>query len=414
MTRPTVFVMETQGKAVLPVMESMARHGIRVAGGSEKRFNSGFYCRGCRERYVYPSPRHHPDAFKEWLLRFLRRRPIDMLFPNGHYGALAVSEIQDEIRKYTRLLMPDHKTFLVAYGKISTMKTALAAGVPIPDSWFPQDRPGGLADVLDRITRWPVLIKPSVGVGARGITWCYGPAEVRERFPRVVAEHGESYLQDFVPPGGMQYKVDMLVDEKLRVLAGIVYGKTRMYPPDGGSSVLNFSADRPDILEHARRMLCRLGWVGFCDFDFVEDPRDGRIKLMEINPRLPESFRMGTSVGIDFPKMMYDLAHGRPVEPVLDYPKNRFLRFFLGDVLWFLRVDRARRFNTWPSWFRFFDAHTVDQIIRLSDPGPILGYALENLTALLNPASRRERLRMDSGLRGDGARRPSGERRCQE
>jgi len=406
--------METQGKAVLPVIESMARHGIRVAGGSEKRFNCGFYSRGCRERYVYPSPRYHPEAFQEWLLRFLRRRPIDMLFPNGHYGALAVSEIQDEIRRYTRLLLPDHKTFLVAYAKISTLKTALAAGVPIPDSWFPGDCPGGLAHVLDRIARWPVLIKPSVGVGARGITWCYSPADVRREFPRIVAEHGESYLQDFVPPGGMQYKVDMLVDENRRVLAGIVYGKTRMYPPDGGSSVLNFSAHRPDILEHARRMLCRLGWVGFCDFDFVEDPRDGQVRLMEINPRLPESFRMGTSVGIDFPKMMYDLAHGRPVEPVLDYPKNRFLRFFPGDLLWFWRVDRARRFDTWPSWFRFFDAHTVDQICRLSDPGPILGYARENLVTLWHPESRRERLRMHSGLRSDGACRLAGKRQYEE
>src|SRR5215510_13219162 len=99
--RPTVFVMEAQAKAALPIIESLARAGIRVAAGSERRLNSGFYSRGCRERFIYPSPRNRPDDFKRWLIALLARRRIEMLFPVGHYGALAVSEIQDEIRKYT-------------------------------------------------------------------------------------------------------------------------------------------------------------------------------------------------------------------------------------------------------------------------------------------------------------------------
>ena len=407
----TVFVIEAQGKAALPVIESMARAGLRVAAGSERRFNSGFYCRGCREKHVYPSPRFEPDVFKQWLLEFLDRRDIEMLFPNGHYGSLAVSEIQAEVRKRTLLMLPEHSVFRKGYEKIRTMKAAMAAGVPIPDSWFPGDHDAeGLDGVLPQITSWPILIKPSVGVGARGLTWCHDPEEVRERFPRIEAEYGESYLQDFVPPGGMQYKVDMLVDTNQNLLAGIVYGKTRMYPPDGGSSVLNFSADRPDILEYAYKMLVELKWQGFCDFDFVDDPRDGQAKLMEINPRFPESFRMGTSVGIDFPKMLYDLAHGQPVAPVKDYPKNRFLRFLPGDLMWFLRVDNRRRFSTWPSWFNFFDARTAYQICKLSDPGPLIGYLLENLSILLDRKLRSERLRMNSGPRGSGHERANDRR----
>lgn len=393
--RPTVFVIEAQGKAVLPVIESLSRAGLRVAVGSEKRFNSGFYSRRCRERYVYPSPRYRPHAFQQWLLDFLGRHPIEMLYPNGHYGAAAVSEIQDDVRRHTLLVLPDHGVFLAAYEKIRTMKAALAAGIPIPDSWFPGDHAAGVEAVLPLLSRWPVLIKPSVGVGARGLTWCHSAEELRRRFSQVVADYGESFVQEFVPPGA-QYKVDILVDSHQRLLAGIVYGKTRMYPPDGGSSVLNYSVDRPDVLALAHKMLVHLGWVGFCDFDFVEDPRDGRVKLMEINPRFPESFRMGTSVGIDFPKMLYDLAHGREVVPVTHYPANRFLRFLAGDLMWFLRVDNKRRFGTWPSWFRFFDSRTVDSICSLSDIGPMMGYALENLAILFHREARRDRFRLDS------------------
>jgi predicted ATP-grasp superfamily ATP-dependent carboligase len=395
--KPTVLVIEANGKAALPIIESMGHAGIRVLCGAAIRYNSGFYSRFCRERYVYPSPKDCSDDFKQWLINFVRRKRVDMVFPVGHYGAFCVSEVQDVLCQHTRLVIPPHDTFLEAYAKIPTMRTAIAADVPIPESWFPGDHPGGLEEAVSQIKSWPALIKPSIGVGARGITWCHSEKEILERFPEIESEHGESYLQDFVPPGGMQYKVDMLTDRDQGVMAGVVYGKTRMYPPDGGSSVLNFSADRPDILEYARRMLVQLKWVGICDFDFVEDPRDGTVRLMEINPRFPESFRMGTSVGIDFPKMLYDMGLGKRVEPLQGYPANRFLRFLVGDLMWFLRVDNRRRFGTWPNWFDFWDRNTAYQVISLKDIGPFMGYVLENTLVLLDSKARKARLRMDSG-----------------
>lgn len=390
-------VIESQAKAAIPALESLARGGLFVVAASEKRRHSGFWSRYCHEKQVYPSPRHHKEAFQQWLLDYLARGNIDMLFSLGHYGAPAVSEIQDDVRRRTKLLAPNHDTFMDAYAKITTMRTAIAANVPIPDSWFPDDEPEGIEGVVDRITRWPVLVKPSIGVGARGIVWCHNADELREVYPRITAEFGESYVQDFVPPGGMQYKVDILVDGDQRKLAAVVYGKTRMYPPDGGSSVLNFTADRPDIIDYAHRMLVELGWEGFCDFDFVVDPRDDIPKLMEINPRFPESFRMGTSVGINFPMMMYRLAHGEAVEPIVDYPKNHFLRFLPGDVLWFLRVDNKRRFSTWPSWFRFFDRRTAYQLWSWRDPGRFFGYLAENASMIFDRKLRQERIRSGSG-----------------
>ena len=390
--------MEAGAKAALPVIESMSRAGFRVIVGAERMINSGFFSRHCFQRFVYPSPKSFPVEFKEWLLKFLSERRIELVFPLGHYGALVVAEIQDEIRRYSLLMIPALPVFRRAYEKIPTMWAAAQAGVPIPDSWFPTHHRLGLDGVLDRITRWPVLVKPSVGVGARGIVWCHSPDEIRRVWPLLTKKYGECFLQDFVPPGGMQYKADLLVDAKQELLAGVVYGKSRMYPPEGGSSVLNFSAHRPDILDLARRMLIELGWIGFCDFDFVEDPRDGIPKLMEINPRFPESFNMGPSIGVDFPLMMFRMARGECVEPHLEYPADRILRFLPGDLMWFLRVTNKERFGSLPSWFRFCGPEIAYQLLRSSDPGPILGYMLENVLLMFDRNSLAERLRF--GKRG--------------
>jgi D-aspartate ligase len=396
-TTPTVFVTEGSAKAALPIIESLARAGIRVEVGCSKRINSGFFSRHCHKRHLYPCPRSDTKGFQKWLIEFLRERSISVVIPVGHYGALATCQIQNEIRRHSRLLMPDLQTFLRAYAKIPTMRTAQSARVPIPETWFPSEVPGGIESILPQIPRWPVLVKPSVGVGARGIVLCHTPAELRKQYSAITAAHGESFVQDFVLPGGMQYKVDVLCDHQQQVVAGIVYGKTRMYPPDGGSSVLNFSVHRPDILELATRMLRELRWVGFCDFDFVVDPRDSVPKLMEINPRPPESFYMGPSVGMNFPILMYRLAAGEPVEPVLSYPPNRFLRFMAGDLMWFLRVSNHQRFNTWPSWFHFFGRDTAYQLFRATDWGPVIGYMLEAALGVLDTQTRRERLRLRQG-----------------
>ena len=323
-----------------------------------------------------------------------------MLFPVGGYCALEVNRIQDEVRKYTLLLTPSHPVFLEGYAKIPTLKAAVLAGVPVPETWYPHEHQGGIEAVAQEINKWPVLVKPSVGSGARGIVWCYSSKELVDQFRQVEQKYGESFVQDFVPPGKQQYKVDMLVDEQQRLLAGIVYGKTRMYPPAGGSSVLNFSADRPDILALAHRMLVQLKWIGFCDFDFIDDPRDNTPKLMEINPRFPESFRIGTSVGIDFPMMMYRLANGEAVIPVLEYPFNHFLRFLEGDLLWFLRVDNKQRFGTWPSWFKFFGTDITYQLSSWKDPGPSIGYLLENIVMMFSSDFLSERYRGKSGPKG--------------
>ncbi|MFX0195793.1 MAG: ATP-grasp domain-containing protein [Candidatus Hodarchaeota archaeon] len=398
MRNKSVLIIEASAKAALPLMESLWQIGLHVIAGSSEKINSGFFSRACQERIVYPSCQYRSAEFKEWLLSFLRKRKIDQLFPVGHYGTLLVSEIQDEIRKYTRLLLPSHNVFWRGYAKIPTMKTAIAAGVPIPNSWFPHELSGGLDQAVKNIKNWPILIKPSIGAGANGIVWCYKPSDVLENWPRIENKYGICFLQEFIPPGGMQYKVDMLVDGRQRRLAGVAYGKTRMYPPDGGSSVLNYTDNRPDILDYAYQLLVELDWIGFCDFDFIVDPRDDLPKLMEINPRFPECIKMCTSVGINFPRMIYELANGQIVEPMNSYPVNRFLRFLPGDLMWFLRVNNNSRSKTWPDWFKFFDKNTAYQICSLRDPGPIIGYLLGNLIQFISdPNIRKSRLRLDVG-----------------
>jgi hypothetical protein len=110
---------------------------------------------------------------------------------------------------------------------------------------------------------------------------------------------------------------------------------------------------------------------------------------MEINPRMPACFRITLAAGIDFPQMIAQLALGEAVSRVDGYQLDVYLRYLPLDCLWFLKSPE--RFRATPSFFRFFGRNLSDQIISFRDPGPVLGFCLENLIAFFDIEARRAR-----------------------
>lgn len=388
-SQPAVLILEAQSKASLPVIESCHRQGLRVIAAAPYRCCAGKFSRFVDTRVLSPSVAAPDDAFYKWLLGYVAAQTIDQLLPTGDPATEIVARHQDELRRHTRLVLPGYEVFRVGRDKILTLQAAQRAGVPIPKTWYPHE---SNAETVARAAVYPSLIKPAISAGARGIVKVADVGEFLRLLPGLEAQYGRCFLQEFVPQTGMQYKVDAVVGPQGELLTAVVYEKLRYYPPNGGSSVLNRTIDGPIIREHAARVLREIGWYGFCDFDFIEDPRDGQVKLMEINPRFPESFRATCVAGVDMVEMLLGLAHGRAVQPRLSYRTGQYLRFLPGDIMWWF--TSKDRWSQWRSWCRFFGRDLDYQVCSLSDPGPIVGYLLENLFVFLDRKKRAERFRL--------------------
>jgi predicted ATP-grasp superfamily ATP-dependent carboligase len=381
MTERAVLVLETHAKAAVPVLESCRDMGLCVIAGSWKKHGCGLHSRAVGRKVYYPRPDTEPQACITFLLDYLKTHAVEMVFPVGDVMTDLIAKHQDQLRPYTNLTLPSYDIFVQGRDKILTLKASVEADCPIPLTWYPDDE--GLDSVIEQIAQYPVLIKPAISAGARGIVVCKDARDIQEHYPKIKEVYGECFIQDFVPQQGTQYKVDAVMDDKQDLLAGVVYEKLRYYPPQGGSSVLNKSIHRSDILDAAVRVMRRLGWVGLCDFDFIQDPRDGIIKLMEINPRFPESFRATVAAGVDMTKILYQLATGQTPEKQLEYKADQYNRFLFGDLMWFLKTQ-GNRFKAKPSFFRFWGKDMYYQLIRKKDLGPIWGYILENLELVWN------------------------------
>jgi D-aspartate ligase len=379
-------VLDAEGQSSLPVIESLARQGYCVTAGSYKPVNMGFFSRYPSRRVLYPSPKAFPEAFVQRLLGLLRERRYDFVFPIDDYSSELVSAYKTSFALFTRVPVVDFATFMKGRDKSLTLRCARDHGVPHPRTRYPDEE--DIAQIA-RAVDYPVLIKPNISNGARGIALISRADELEPAYRKIKAQYGECHVQEYIPKGGLQYKADLFLGSDEQRKAGVVYSKLRYYPVNGGSSVVNRTVTHPEILAHATTMLRAMRWQGFADFDFITDPRDGVPKLMEINPRIPNCFRITQAAGIDFAAMIAQHAMGELPAAVDGYRTDVYLRHLPLDVLWFL--ESPERFRARPSFFRFFGNNVQDQIVSLRDPGPLVAFCLDNVMALFERKTRAAR-----------------------
>ncbi|MFA5112647.1 MAG: ATP-grasp domain-containing protein, partial [Desulfobaccales bacterium] len=240
-----------------------------------------------------------------------------------------------------------------------------------------------IAELVD----YPVLIKPNISVGARGLTKVMDARELLELYPRVVARYGPSTIQEFIPQTDLQYKAQFFLDRHGEVKAQVVYSKIRHFPLEGGVSTLNCTVAREDICALGRRLLHAMDWYSYADIDLITDPRDGQVRVMEVNPRITGSVKICFEAGVDFADLLVALAMGCPLATVKGYQAGLYLRHPGLDLFWFWKSKNRLRAD--PSWFWFFGKDLRYDVWSLEDPGPFLAYVLGNLRDLFSLEARR-------------------------
>ncbi len=362
----TVLVLESHARASVQVIRSLLARGLDVTAGSDRRFCAGFSVRGLNRKAIYPSVTDKPDEFIVWLLEYLETQSIDWLLPLGDVAVDLIARNQQAIRTHSKLVMPAYEDFSRAYDKILTNQAAEAAGLPIPASWYPDEN--GL-DAAISSKKFPLLVKPAVGVGARGIVRAQGPAELERAWSQACEASGRHFVQECLPLTGRQFVLDMLVDGQGQVAASVASEKVRLFPVSGGAATLSRSIISPELSEMGAKLLQQVNYIGLANIDWIEDPRDGVAKLLEINPRFGEMHGIASVVGVDMPGLMYDLACGRDLPAAASYPAGRLMRFGPTDLMWFIRSPD--RFRASPGFWRSLSGKVAHTLVADGDFGPL-------------------------------------------
>ena len=147
-----------------------------------------------------------------------------------------------------------------------------------------------------------------------------------------------------------------------------------------------------EVVNSCYSVLKAIHWVGFADFDLIEDPKDGLFKIMEINPRMPACIKSSIKSGANYALLYVDYALGKPLKSFVSLPGYK-LRHIGFEILWF--IHSKSRFNTTPSWFKFWGRNMYYQDFAWNDPLPFFYGTIANIKKQLSPSFRKQK----SGLR---------------
>lgn len=378
-----VLILYGDGTQTLPMSQALHKMGCEVHAVVSSKLSYGYGSRCIDKKYIFKEI-NNISLFYDYVISLLKREHYDVMIPMHDESAEMVSTYQNELLKYTHFIMPSVDVFRNGYDKQKLMMLLEKKSYPHPKTVFvEQDVIDD--DVFDKVD-FPVLIKPNITSGARGMTKCDNEEELRQRYPYAYHQYGPCHLQSIIKAGGHQVEVQLYVNGKGELVQSSVIKKFRWYPVNGGSSSCCVSEYNKKIVEICYQVLKDLGWVGFADFDTIEDPETGELLIMELNPRLPACVRAAFEGGVNWADVILNEYLGQEHQ-IYQQQGGKYLRFLGFEMLWF--VKSRKRWGTKPNWLKFLGKDIYYQDLMSNDMWPFVLGTIGNIKKLLNPDFRK-------------------------
>ena len=369
------------GTQALAILKDLTRVGGRLFIVVNKTGNYGDDSKYIYKMYVINKPVGSND-YLDFIKQLISLEKIDVILPMGDALAKFVSRNKKELEIITHIKAPDINVFFNGYDKNKLMNLCQKQGYP-----HPMTIDLAIHNYLDRNIfkdfPFPGLLKPNCTTGGRGMTLISNYEDLCQKYPSVHKEYGECHLQRFVKNGGKQVKIQLYVDDDGKLVASSVLNKVRWYPVKGGSSCCSISITDDKMVSICHQILKDIGWVGFADFDTIEDPNTGELLIMEMNPRIPACIGASVNAGINWGEILVRGALGLE-QKTYQYKEGVVLRHLGFDVLWFMHSPT--RFKTKPSWFCFVGKNVYYQDFRFFDQKPFWHGTYHNIKKLFNPS----------------------------
>jgi D-aspartate ligase len=221
------------------------------------------------------------------------------------------------LQRAYRVTTPPWEIVGIACDKRLTHEHAGAIGVDSPWSRYPRNRD----EVAGLDCRFPVILKPRVHAGRNAFSaakaWRVDDrADLLARYDEAAALVGPDgiAIQELIPGGGeVQFSYAAVWSEGASV-ASLVARRARQYPVEFGiTSTFVETVEQAAVEQAADRFLASIRFSGLVELEFKYDMRDGRYKVLDVNPRPWTWIALAGAAGLDFPWMQWWLARGLPV-----------------------------------------------------------------------------------------------------
>ncbi|WP_309083431.1 ATP-grasp domain-containing protein [Chelativorans sp.] len=242
-----------------------------------------------------------------------------LLVPAGDAEVRLVSQAIGPLSSAYRILLPPWEDLRWLCEKPLLYRRAAELGVDFPPTYH-------LASVEEAArveVRFPVVLKPNMGGGHDDFSRAkVARADDRASFAAAF-EHAARQIgvenvvvQELIPGGGESQFSYAALWRAGQPVAEFTARRTRQYPIEFGyTSTFVEVVEEPQAIESARRLLGSIRHEGLVEVEFKHDARDGKLRVLDVNPRPWSWFALAAAAGVDLGAMLWKAAEDGELAP---------------------------------------------------------------------------------------------------
>ncbi|RLI34535.1 hypothetical protein DRO66_08660 [Candidatus Bathyarchaeota archaeon] len=315
-----VLVTNFSYKNALAAVRSLGRAGANViVGGRDPKRRvaaASKYSSGWR---TYTPPSVSIEKFIKDIKGIAVEERVDIVMPIGVDTTISLSFHKDDLADFVDVPVADYDVLELAHDKLKSIEIAKRIGVPVPETVIVGD--GG----IDYSGPFPVVVKARKGAAGTGTRYATSKEELEKvllefqgKSSNVILDFESPMIQEYIP--GEIRDVCVLFNQG-EPRAAMAQRRVVTFPPGGGVGIVNETIEGPELIETALRLLEEMSWHGVAQVEFKMD-REGTPRLMEVNSKFWGTLELSIASGVDFPRLLYEIAEDGDVEPCFRYEKG--------------------------------------------------------------------------------------------
>ncbi len=402
---------QATGIAALTLTRALGREGVKVVRVHPDHFDDSLYSRYSHKTEICPNPYESEVDLVSCLAALGNRYPgKKVLVPASDESSLFLARHADELRRQFVLLNPTPATMARIKDKRRQYELAVASGVPIPESYFPESK-AELADIAAQLSDYPYIIKPLeahnrrfqqfdyIASGYSAVT-VHSRTELINEYARMSSAGSNLMIQEIIA-GNDEHVITFLgyCSEAYKPLAHCISSKLRQAPVDFGDCTATVTCHNDVVERYAKRLVNQCEYVGIVGIEFKYDPKVKDYKLIKINTRPVNTIGISMACGVNLPVIAYRDAIGDKQEPILNWEDGVIWMRLAQDISTGLELRRGGRL-TIPQWFRSIRGKRVHALFAFDDLRPFIRFYARYIRRHLGkPAPGRRRPRYLRGPR---------------
>jgi len=379
--------MDANHKNALAAARSLGKAGIEVVTMGPK-FSQSHLTKFSNHQVQTAGP----TASASELLCCIKDFGVDFVIPVGAASVRLTDSIRGQLELATKVSLPPHESLAVAFDKFALQELARGLGIEVPKTWVFETYWDFREEI--RGIPLPLAIRSTTHFSATATQYVRTDEEleslIREDLAAPLFMSGSVQAQELVSGRGEGYFA-LYQDGILR--RHMMHRRLRETPSTGGSSWAAQSQYSEDLFSQSKKLLDALEWNGPAMVEFKRRESNGKLVLIELNPKLWGSLDLTIQAGVDIPVLMTLAAFGGPMATDLSFKQ--------GICFWW-PFDSYRALTG----RRLLRKKVVVHNLHVSDPFPAFSAAIQMaystlITSRIGSKVAKVRHWLGTGIRGE-------------